>query len=115
MRVSDKLRAKFSRFVGVAGFASLMSRALVMAQVDAPLLNGVQVRADGTFAGIPEFEQNPDSAKVQHAESVLLAQFLGLLVLFIGEALMFRMVLDIWPDLDNKRVKIPGGDHGNIR
>ena len=47
VRVCEKLRGPLVKFAGVAGFASLLSRALVLAKVEVPALGAVHVRADG--------------------------------------------------------------------
>jgi hypothetical protein len=117
VRVCEKMRGKFSKFMGVIGFSSLLSRALVLAKADVPLLSGVQVRADGTFEGLNEIEQNSDSAAVENAGIVLLTQFLGMLVLFIGETLTLRLVRDVWPDasMDKTYTVSKEGTHDHTR
>ncbi len=48
-RVCEKLRAPLSTFTGVAGFGSLLSRALVLAKAKAPWLEGLQFKPDGSI------------------------------------------------------------------
>ena len=45
-RVCAKLRAPLITLAGVAGFRSLLSRALTLARAEAPSLSAVQVAAD---------------------------------------------------------------------
>lgn len=52
VRVCEKLRLPLSKLVGVAGFRSLLSRALAIAKAEVPLLIAVQVRADGSLEGL---------------------------------------------------------------
>ncbi len=95
----EKLRPSLSGLVGVAGFRSLFSRALTLAKAEVPWLNAVKVRADGSLDGLGSLNTKPERDVAERAGVVLLAQLLGLLDTFIGEALMLRLVRDIWPDL----------------
>ena len=94
VRVSDKLRLPLSKLTGDAGFRSLMSRAVALAKAEIPSLAAVQVRADGSLEGLDGIGQDSDG----QAGVVVLAQLLGLLVTFIGEPLMLRLVRDAWPN-----------------
>jgi hypothetical protein len=57
---------------------------------------GLSIKPDGFLAGLSELH---DDGEVAEAGVLLIAQLLGLLVLFIGENLVLRLVLDVWPDL----------------
>jgi len=92
--VCDKLRFDLAKLAGSAGFASLLSRALAMAKAQEPALKGVEVRADGTLEGLDTLSRNGDNGGI-----LLVAQFLALLVTFIGETLTRRVVHDIWPQI----------------
>lgn len=48
-RVCDKLRQPLTTLAGVAGFRSLLSRALVIAQRNAPGLSGLRINPDGSL------------------------------------------------------------------
>jgi len=87
VRVCDKLRVPIAKLAGVAGYRSLLSRAVALAKAKVPALAGVQVRADGTLEG---------SDRTGGVEIV--AQLLALLVTFIGEPLTRTLVRDAWPD-----------------
>jgi hypothetical protein len=91
-RVCEKLRRPLGALSGVAGFQSLLSRALTLARAEAPGLNAVQVAADGSLQGELEPQLDNDQGVI------LVAQLLGLLLTFIGEALTLRLVQDVWPD-----------------
>lgn len=106
--VCEKLRGPLSTFAGLAGFRSLLSRALVLARVEAPLLSGVQVRPDGSFQYSPEMEAQLDTDEAAQAGAALASQLLGLLVTFIGEALTLRLVHDVWPNAAIKDSKPEG-------
>jgi hypothetical protein len=93
VRVCDTLRVPLVKLAGVAGFRSLMSRALAIAKVEAPSLDGILVRPDGSLESIGKDLPNLD----EKSGVVLVAHLLGLLVTFIGEPLTMRLVCDAWP------------------
>jgi hypothetical protein len=104
LRVYEKLRHGLGEFAGVAGFQSLASRALALARTEAPSLSAAQVAADGSLQGLGEFEHQTDIDKnragkspIGEAGTVLIARLLGLLILFLGEALTLRLLRGTWP------------------
>jgi len=98
-RVCDKLRAVLTTFAGVAGFRSLLARALTLAAARAPELAGVTVLEDGSLAGLESMGGGRKKSGAGDAEQLLVAQLLDLLVTFVGETLMLQMVSQAWPDL----------------
>ena len=104
LRVYEKLRHGLGEFAGVAGFQSLASRALALARMEAPNLNGLRVSADGSLQGLGEFEHQFDIDKIQagefpagEGEIILIAHLLGLLLIFLGEALTLSLLRVTWP------------------
>jgi len=97
-RVCEKLRQPLSTLAGVAGFRSLLSRALALARAEVPSLNAVQVGADGSLKGLDELGPQIDKDLSTEGGAILIAQLLGLLLTFIGEGLTLRLVKDVWPD-----------------
>jgi hypothetical protein len=104
LRVYEKLRLSLSAFAGVAAFQSLAFRALTQAKSEAPSLWPVQVAADGALQGMGEYEPQIDMNKALAGEFpaddggvVLIARFLGLLLLFLGEALTLSLLRNVWP------------------
>jgi hypothetical protein len=97
-RVCEKLRGFLTTLIGAAGYRSLISRALALGKNEAILLQTVQVKEDGSlgWTGTLELPQRMDEAPDDG--SVLVAQLLGLLITFIGQALMLRLVRELWPD-----------------
>jgi hypothetical protein len=89
--INEKLRHPLSRLAGTAGFRSLLMRALTLAKREAPGLEGVQVKEDGSLEGL--------NGEDTEAGAVLIAYLVGLLETFIGESLTLRMLNDIWPSL----------------
>ena len=105
VRVCEKLRLPLARLAGVAGFRSLMSRALALAKAEVSSLAAVQVRADGSLEGLDAAGPDRDG----EGGVVVVAQLLGLLVTFIGEPLTLRLVRDAWPDAP---IPAPGVETG---
>ena len=90
-RVCEKLRRALSALTGTAGFSSLLSRALTLAKREAPMLNVVQVNMDGSLEGL--------EGDITKANTVIIAYLLNLLTTFIGDALLMRLLHDVWPDV----------------
>jgi hypothetical protein len=99
LRVYEKLRQSLGEFIGVAGFYSLASRALALAKPEAPSLNAVKVSGDGALQGLGEIETQTDMNKDPAGEEgiILIARLLGLLRIFLGEALTLSLLRNAWP------------------
>jgi hypothetical protein len=97
--VCDKLRPHLATLMGNTGVRSLFSRALAQAEAEIPSLRAVQVNPDGSLAGWDKLEVQADPEELVRGNVVLVAQLLGLLVAFIGDTLMLRIVCDVWPKL----------------
>jgi len=99
-RVYEKLRMRLSALVGVAGFQALAVRALAQAKADAPSPWAVEVAADGSLKGLGESEPPVDIVNDSAGEGgvVLIGRLLELLLTFLGEALTFNLISDLWPD-----------------
>lgn len=104
VRVYEKLRQGLGKFAGVAGFQSLASRALALARTEAPSLSAVRVSAAGALQGLDEIEHQFDIDKVQAGEFpageggiILITRLLGLLLIFLGEALTLSLLRITWP------------------
>jgi len=119
-RASDKLRVHLSKRIGQEGFRVLLARALSLTTAVFPYLSAVRVGADGALVGLrgaidcgsQEARDNgtrnngtrdgrtqEDTAE---AATALIAQFLGLLIVFIGEDLTLRMLDAVWPGLASR-------------
>ena len=97
MRVCDRLRVPLARLAGVAGFRTLLSRALALAKAEVASLSPVRVREDGSLEG---FDGSGPPAREPGGDggAAVVAHLLGLLVTFIGEPLTRQLVRDAWPD-----------------
>jgi hypothetical protein len=100
-RVCNKLRLRLTTLAGLAGFHSLLSRAITLAAREAPGLSTLRINADGSLdrlAGSVEgghAKPHPDQLDANEGV-VLVAHVVGLLFTFIGEALTLRLINDIW-------------------
>lgn len=98
-RAIDKLRPHLSMLMGRGGFQALLARALVLATAELPSLTAVRVVADGELEGLAVIQATFDAAELANGEVVLLAHLLGLLVTFIGPALILHLINQLWPHL----------------
>ena len=99
LRVYEKLRRSLGEFVGVAGFQSLASRALTLARPEAPGLSAARVTEDGYLQGLGELgnQFDMDNDRAGDGGIILIARLLGLLLIFLGEALTLSLLRDAWP------------------
>jgi hypothetical protein len=97
-RVCAKLRQPLTTLAGVAGFRSLLSRALTLARADAPSLSAVHVGADGSLNGLDEPEPQINKEQAREGGALLIAQLIGLLLTFIGAGITLKLVQDVWPE-----------------
>jgi len=107
-RVCEKLRRSLSILAGVAGFRSLMARALTLAAADVPWLSEVQIKPNGSLV-IPNGLKDESQQEVANGGTALVAHLVGLLVTFIGETLTLRLAQNVWPKLAIKK-PVAGSD-----
>ena len=108
--VCERLRQPLITLAGVAGFRSLLSRALTLARVEAPSLIAIQLAADGSVKGLNELRLQVNADQAREAGIILITQLLGLLVRAVGEAVTLQLVTsEVLPDfkfLSNSAVPI---------
>ena len=98
-RVFERLREPICALTGVAGFRSLLSRALTLARAESPSLSALQVAADGSLKGLDELRPEVAVDQAMEAGLILITQLLGLLVRVVGEAITLQLVTsEILPD-----------------
>jgi hypothetical protein len=104
-RACRKLLDRLARLITPSGCQALLSRALHLAQADFRFLRGIQPKVTaGTYLeGLSESAEGTDPGQVHRGLVSLLGTLMELIALFIGEYLMGRMLLEVWPDL-------PAGD-----
>jgi hypothetical protein len=97
--VCERLRPPLIALAGVAGFRSLLSRALALARAEAPSLNAVQVAADGSLQGLEDLRSQVYADQAREAGIILITELLGLLVRVVGEATTLQLVTsELLPD-----------------
>ena len=104
LRVYEKLRRSLVPFAGIAAFESLASRALALAMPESPSLGSAQITADGSIRSFGEYRPQIDNDKNRtgHDQAdergvILIARLLGLLLVFLGEALTLSLLRVQWP------------------
>ncbi len=95
LRVYERLRQQLGAPVGVDGFQSLASRALVLAKSQSPRLSAVEFTANGDLRGLGEVEFQTGADEDGEAGITLIAQLLGLFLTFLGEATTLRLIEDL--------------------
>ena len=109
--VCEKLRPHLATLMGNTGFRALLSHALALAEANVPSLRAMQIKADGSLAALDKPEVQADPEERAKGSVVLVAQLLDLLVAFIGETLMLRIVCDVWPKLSLNDFDFGKGDN----
>ena len=104
LSVYEKLRHSLIAFAGVAAFESFAFRALTQAKSEAPSLRAVQVTENGVLKGLGDVEPEIDIDKdltgkfpAGNGGIILIARLLGLLLIFLGEALTLSLLRNAWP------------------
>ena len=107
------MRVHFVTLMGNGGFGVVLARAVALAGKQVPWLRGVRLTPDaGDLLGQVEALAAPvEPQEVAAGRVVVVAQLLGLLVAFIGEVLMLRLVREIWPGLSLNVYFEKGDEH----
>jgi hypothetical protein len=110
-RACGALHDRLAPLISSSGFQALMGRALQLASRDFPFLAAVTVvpRLGCSLAGMPQAVQGRAPEEVTEALTAVLAQFIWLLVVFIGENLGLRKVREVWPEVPFDRTDSPAG------
>ena len=108
VQVLDRLRASLTRLAGSDAFASLLRRSLALTQSKFPAASVLWINDTGSLEGLDALAEGKPSASVAapcdaldpqcEAAVMIIAELLGLLVIFIGRALTLRLVREAWPD-----------------
>jgi hypothetical protein len=99
-RVCEKLRPLLTTLAGMAGYRSLLARALVLARARVPWLAEMGLDADGALSLPAGIEARLDAAEIARGGSALVDELLGLLSALIGDALTLRLLLNVWPEIE---------------
>ncbi len=100
-RVCQSLHTRLAPLVSTAGFNALIGRAVKLAAREYPFLAATSAITTPTcsFDGLRQAAEGRDPADVADALVAILANFIWLLVIFIGENLGLRKVHEVWPDV----------------
>jgi hypothetical protein len=99
-RVCSALHDRLAPLISSSGYHTLFTRALKLAARDFPFVAGVSIATNGDCAlsGLQAADtRNP--SEVADAFTAVLAHFIWLLVIFIGENLGLRKVREVWPEV----------------
>ena len=88
-----RLHASLSKLVGQGGFEVLLGRSLVLARREQPILVGVVAGPSGELAGLNDPSRDPNA--IEQAEVAIVAHFIELLVILIGEELAMRLLDEV--------------------
>jgi hypothetical protein len=102
IRVCAKLRGPLCALAGVAGYRSILARALTLARAKAPSLGALQVTADGNLLGLGELASQIDSYQASEGDVLLTTQLLGLFLSLLGAAVTLQLVQGVFPNLTVK-------------
>jgi hypothetical protein len=99
-RSLQKLCTRLAKLVTAESCHQLVARAIHLAAVEAPFLQGVRAGMvpGACLEGVQESAQGVMSEQKLAGLVAVLAQLIGLLELFIGDDVTRRLVRDVWPD-----------------
>ena len=105
------LHDRLAPLISSSGFHTLLARSLRLAVRDAPFLAGVRISAndDCALSGLGGAVEPRDPAEVADGLTMVLAHFMWLLVIFIGENLGLGKVREIWPEVPFDSVNTSSG------
>jgi hypothetical protein len=100
-RACQKLLDRLAKLITASGSQALLARALHLSQADFIFLQGIEpgLTPETYLAGLRQSAGGRDPALVARGLATLLAIVIELVALFIGEQLMARLLLEVWPDL----------------
>jgi len=99
VRVCEKLRGPLCGLAGVAGYRSLLARALTLARSEAPSLGTLHVTNNGNLQGFGEHASQSDQHQASEGDVLLTAQLLALFLSLLGAAVTLQLVQDVFPNL----------------
>jgi hypothetical protein len=110
-RACYALHQRLSPLISSPGFQTLFARAIRLAARDFPFLATVSVRTNSecTLVGLPAGKDTREPRETADALAAVLAHFIWLLVIFIGEDLGLRKVGEVWPEVPFSRVNPSSG------
>jgi hypothetical protein len=108
--VCRALHDRLSPLISSLGFQTLFARAITLAARDFPFLANVRLAPDRDCA-LLGLAEPLEARKLPDGLTLVLAHFIWLLVIFIGENLGFRKVREVWPELPFGPIhSVPGAE-----
>jgi hypothetical protein len=98
-RGSLSLHRQLAPLLSSTGFDALIGRAVKLAARDFPFLAAVTTPKSGSLDGLRQAAEPLEPQEVERALVAILATFIWLLIIFIGENLGLRKVREVWPDV----------------
>lgn len=102
-RIMTRLHHQLKKVLGPAGLDVLLARALLLARRAHPLLAGITAGPGGTLAGLDDAAR--DAVALQESAITIVAHFIELMVVLVGEDLAIRLLNDVWPALEEDEKK----------
>ena len=109
--VLENLRPYLAQVVGDLGFSAVLSRALAIANTEFAWLRAVHVKPDGSLGGLDELEAKVDLKEIAEGRVVLVAEFVGLLVVLVGERLVLQLVHQAMPTVSKDALYFGSRSH----
>jgi hypothetical protein len=94
----EKLRAELGRLVGVSGYSTLLAHARTQAMAEDACLEALQINLEGAITWVSNGSPAPARDKRARALEALLAHTIGLLIVFLGDAVSLRLLRNVWPE-----------------
>jgi hypothetical protein len=103
-RACQALHTQLAPLVSGAGFNALFKRAVTLAARDFSFLAaiGPMTTPNCSLDGLRQAVEGREPREVADALAAILANFIWLLVIFLGENLGLRKVHEVWPDVPLK-------------
>lgn len=97
-RICEKLDEHLARLVGQAGIMTLLARSLTLTRATFPWMAGVGTASkDSRWDPLETCLAAQDEVTALEALQLFLALFISLLGRLMGDALVLRLVREIWP------------------
>lgn len=98
-RTCRALHIRLTPLLSASGVNAPLARAITLAAREFPFLSGAGATPDCSMDALRKAVEGHEPAEVAEALVAILASFLSLLVMFIGENLGLRKVQEAWPDV----------------
>lgn len=98
-RTMARIYLHLGKLIGATGYDVMLARALVLARRTSPVLANVVAGPGGRLRGLTAALAEANDADARKAAFTLVAHFIELLAILVGDELAIRLLRDAWPDL----------------